>query len=103
LKIAPKNSKNKIKLELGLKIPFEIKNSTPLVNNMIVLSNVGQVFAFGGQKIPIPKFSCKNQTRIESNFSIFLFIETCFYFLKEQNPKLSSYHKSKEPPKIINK
>jgi hypothetical protein len=60
-----------------LKIPFEIKNPTPLVNNMIVLTNVGQVFAFGGQKIPIPNFSCNNnQTRIESNFSIFLFIET---------------------------
>ncbi len=63
-------------LELGLKIPFEIKNPTPLVNNMIVLTNVGQVFAFGGQKISNSKFSCKNQTRIESIFFDLFIIET---------------------------
>jgi hypothetical protein len=55
-------------LELGLKISFEIKNPTPLVNNMVVLTNVGQVFAFGGQKIPIPNLVVRTKLELRLIF-----------------------------------
>ncbi len=84
MKIAPKNSKNKIKLELGLKIPFEIKNPTSLVNNMIVLSNVGQVFAFGGQKIPIPTLVVRTKLELSLIFQSFYLLKPVFLFLKSK-------------------
>jgi hypothetical protein len=56
-----------------------------------------------GKKIPIPNLVVRTKLELSLFFSIFLFIETWFYFLKEQNPKLSSYHKTKEPHKIIKK
>ncbi len=75
MKIAPKNSKNKIKLKQGLKIPFEIKNPTPLVNNMIVLSNVGHVFAFGGQKFPIPNLVVRTKLELSLIFQSFYLLK----------------------------
>jgi Na+/citrate or Na+/malate symporter len=67
-----------------LKIPFEIKNPTPLVNNMIVLTNVGQLFAFGGQKIPIPNLVVRTKLELSLIFRSFYLWKPDFIFLKKK-------------------
>jgi hypothetical protein len=67
-----------------LKIPFEIKNPTPLVNNMIVLTNVGLVFAFGVQKIPIPNLVVRTKLELSLIFQSFYLLKPDFIFLKNK-------------------
>jgi hypothetical protein len=67
-----------------LKIPFEIKNPTPLVNNMIVVSNVGQVFAFSGQKVPIPNLVVRTKLELSLIFQSSYLLKPVFIFLKNK-------------------
>jgi hypothetical protein len=51
---------------------------------MIVLSNVGQVFAFGGQKIPIPNLVVRTKLELSLIFQSFYLLKPAFIFLKNK-------------------
>lgn len=96
------NQKKKTKkLKIGLKILFEIKNSTPIVNNMIVLTNVGQVFAFGGQKIPIPNLVVRTKLELSPIFRSFYLLKLDFIFLKKKTQNWVLIIKVKSHPNLM--
>jgi hypothetical protein len=51
---------------------------------MIVLTNVGQVFAFGGRKIPIPNLVVRTKLELSLIFQSFYLLKPAFIFLKKK-------------------